>query len=103
MIATIELQDYTNAMRAYGKAAQLPSAVVSAVCKRPWVADVTTGKRVFVKGQTHYENANADGTKGVVVKFVLWPNRIYEVCEPNPPGPPDRYRCQVHGGKVVRI
>lgn len=103
MLARLILKDRTNAMRAFGKAMHLPYAIVRLSCSRPWVADMTNGKRIFQKGQTDYRNANSDGSKGVEVSFILWPNRIYEVCEPNPPGSPDRYKCRVIGGKIVRI
>jgi len=103
MLVKLVLKDYTNAMRAFGKAKQLPESVVRAACTRPWVADVTNGVRVFQEGRTDYKNANGDGSKGVEISFILWPKRIYEVCEPIPPGKPDRFRCQAVNGKVVRI
>lgn len=103
MLARLILTDRTNAMRGFGKAKQLPEAIVRTSCPRPWVADITDGKRVFQKGQTDYKNANCDGSKGVEVSFILWPNRVYEVCEPNPPDVPDRYKCRVTNGSVVRI
>jgi len=103
MLAQLTLIDRTNAMRAFGKAKQLPKAVVRASCPRPWVADVTDGKRVFQKGQTDYHNANSDGSKGVEVSFILWPNRVYEVCEPSPPNATTRYKCRAVNGEVVRL
>jgi hypothetical protein len=101
MLARLVLIDRTNAMRAYGRARQLPPALVRAACPIPWVADVTDGKPVYLQGCRDYRNAHGDGS-AVEISFMLWPGRIYAVCEPNPPGPADRYRCQAIAGKIVR-
>jgi hypothetical protein len=103
VLARLTLADRTNALRAFGKATRASAAIVRASCPKPWVADVTDGRRVFLPGKTDYVHANGDGSKGVEVSFILWPGRLYEVCEPDPPGPALRYRCRVVNGSIVRI
>jgi hypothetical protein len=103
MLSRLILIDRTNAMRAFGRAKKLPDDIIRASCPYPWVADVTDGNRVFIKGYTDYRNANADGSSGVEVLFVLWPDRVYEVCEPDPPRLPVRFRCKADNGDIIRL
>jgi hypothetical protein len=99
----LKLIDRTNSMRAHARAKGLGGSLIKATCKRPWVADITNGKKVFQRGQSDYKSANSDGTAGVIVVFILWPGRIYEVCEPNPPFESVRYKCRIVDGKVKRL
>ena len=80
-------------MRDYIRRSGIDAKLVRACCPRPWVADITDGSRQFVRGNIDYVDANADGTRGVVVRFALSSGRVYEACEPNPPGPARRFRC----------
>lgn len=103
MKCALSLEDRANAIRAFVRSKHIDRRLVRACCPRPWVADVTNGSRVFVKGFTDYSNANADGTRGVKIVFFLDEGRVYEVCQPDPPGKPERYRCTVRDGVIVRL
>lgn len=102
-IAMLKLIDRTNSIRAWAKTIGVSKSLIKAACKRPWVADITNGNRTFMKGMYDYRWSNSDGSKDVVVSFVLWPDRIYEVCEPDLPVREVRYKCKVVDGVIVRI
>jgi len=69
--------------------------------KRYWVAEIVgfdikyKYKRVFVKGNRDYLEANGAGTRGVFVNYVLESGHIYEVKSPETWTRTRKYFCTV--------
>lgn len=102
MKAPLMLEDRTHAMRAYGRTRGVSPAALRSACPRPWVAELCAdGSRRFLRGLTDY--VDVVGARGPQIVFLLDAGPTYEACEPNPPDPPVRFRCQVRNGYVVRL
>jgi hypothetical protein len=77
---------------------------------QPWVAELTgfskqhRYRRLFLRGQKDYTQANSMGSRGVYEHFLLEPGRVYEVYARLTWHRSDRYFCRVDAdGGVERI
>lgn len=77
--------------------------------RRAWVAHVTGRsakfglERAFIEGLRDYKEANSVGSRGVMLTFILYPGRIYEVRALLSWSKEDRYFCHVVDGAIVRL
>lgn len=69
----------------------------------PWVADVTDGRRQFLRPGRSYEGANGCGSRGITHVFHLREGRTYEVHAITSWTTHERYFCTVRGGEIERI
>lgn len=61
-------------------------------------------ERRFLEGHKDYANANALGTRGVYVYYLLEPGKLYEISAPKTRTRIDRYYCTVtEDGRKVRL
>ena len=71
-----------------------------------WVAKITGHdqiyglKRIFLKHQRNYANANGSGSRGIEDTFILESGNIYEVLDTS-----GRYFCRIHPetGSIMKI
>lgn len=68
--------------------------------RRPWVARMDSGERVFVEGKKDYSRANRDGSRGVFMYYHLPPGR-YEIRHLNEDDTERRYTCRVELGRII--
>lgn len=83
--------------------------LVSGGPPRSWVAEVT-GRcptygfaREFMRPLKDYRNANAKGSRGIMLYYHLRPGRIYEVNARQGWSRIERYFCRVQDGCLIRL
>jgi hypothetical protein len=76
---------------------------------RPWVAHIVgrTSRggldRRFLEGLRDYRDANGTGSRGVMLTFILYPQRLYEVNELQSWKRMRRFFCEAVDGKIVEL
>ena len=74
---------------------------------KPWVAClyIKQGKmqRDFLQGRKDYSQANASGSRGIYLRFVLYPGKIYEVFSAISCTRTERFYARVSNRSIERI
>ena len=75
--------------------------------RKPWVARVFIShgrmQRDFLKGQKDYSQSNASGSRGIFLRFVLYPGEIYEIFSNISYARTERFFARISGRSIERI
>lgn len=102
MLTLLRIEDVHNYQRKRLKALKVNKklkSLCSKTCKAPWVAEVISNKRNFIRGHWDYEHVNYHGNRNIIVSFFLSDNKLYEVFNPKNN---ERYFCKIKNGKITK-
>lgn len=102
MLVLLRLDDVHNKQRNNLKRSKIKNCLkklCNKTCRPPWVAEIVSEKRIFIRGHWDYEHVNYQGTRNIVVSFFLKEGRKYEIFESKTN---ERYFCKIKNGKIVK-
>jgi hypothetical protein len=102
MLVLLKLEDVHNYQRQKLKNSKLNKklkTLCNKTCNAPWVAEIISNKRNFIRGHWDYEHVNYQGTRNVIVSFFLNDNKLYEVFNPKNN---ERYFCKTENGEIIK-